>query len=408
MRLLAYKVKGTRFDFRESKFPYHPSPQGDELLSSWIVRTALRHLTEPATFVNLYFPEWRNVLWTRDIDISASEDFLEALAQRSGFDYETLHSLTLRTYEGYLTERIKVDTGNPFIRPLGNHSRIKVGYGLRFCPQCLKEDKVPYFRKKWRLSFSTACVAHKCFLLDRCPACGTPLTLSRSYKEYQFPNCRKCGVNVAKVESEPILNDSYGLTAIKALYDILDSGLFRFGDRNVYSFFFFKVLRQLVKAVCRGRLDRGLLDHEIMAGKAAFTFDRPRQNNLDSLPLKAQYLLFSGLMKIFENFPSDFITFCKNNRLAKTELTRDLKYVPFWYKEIIDPLSKEFNRINCEEVASVIEYLKKRDTTVTRQKVAKIMGVYLYSRERKDMEAVFKGAGILLFKKIESLTGIKV
>ncbi|MCL5422508.1 MAG: TniQ family protein [Nitrospirae bacterium] len=153
---LAYKVKGYRFDLSEGKFRYRLDPQEDELLSSWLIRTALFHLTEPSTFVNLYLPRWRNVLWARDVDVWADKDLLETLSLKSGIAYETLYNLTLRSYEGYLAETITPKTRNPFIQFLKNCSRMKVGYGLRFCPECLRSDETPYFRKKWRLSFSTA------------------------------------------------------------------------------------------------------------------------------------------------------------------------------------------------------------------------------------------------------------
>jgi hypothetical protein len=153
---LAYKVKGYRFDLGEGKFRYRLDPREDELLSSWLIRIALCHLAEPATFVNLYLPRWRNILWARDVDVWADNDLLETLSLKSGIAYEILHKLTLKFYEGYLSETINPKTRNPFIQNLVNCCRVKIGCGLRFCPDCLRADDIPYFRKKWRLSFSTA------------------------------------------------------------------------------------------------------------------------------------------------------------------------------------------------------------------------------------------------------------
>lgn len=156
MASFAYKIRSDKCVVGRAKFPYHPAPLSDELLSSWLTRTALRHLTDPATFVNLYLPRWKNVIWTRDLDMWADRELLEALSIKSRCAYDDLYDLTLRSYEGYLAETITPKTRNPFIQNLVNCCRIKIGNGLRFCPECLRTDAIPYFRKKWRLSFTTA------------------------------------------------------------------------------------------------------------------------------------------------------------------------------------------------------------------------------------------------------------
>lgn len=156
MATFAYKIRSDKCIVGNTKFPYHPTPRDDELLSSWLTRTALRHLTDPTTFINLFLPRWKNVLWARDVDIWADRELLETISIRTGIAYESLYNLTLKSYEGYLTETITPKTRNPFIQNLVNCCRIKIGNGLRFCPECLRTDEIRYFRKKWRLSFSTA------------------------------------------------------------------------------------------------------------------------------------------------------------------------------------------------------------------------------------------------------------
>ena len=62
-----------------------------------------------------------------------------------------------------------------------------------FCPECLDEDKIPYFRKIWRLKEYSICKKHNIELLSRCSQCLTPLTISKSFKEKDFTFCYKCG-----------------------------------------------------------------------------------------------------------------------------------------------------------------------------------------------------------------------
>jgi hypothetical protein len=405
VRLLAYNLEGKRFNFATKRFNYRLTPQNDELLSSWLTRIALAHLTDPATFVNLYLPEWKNILWTKDVDISANEKLLEVLESKCLLSNEILNNLTLKSYQGYLAEEITANTRIPFLQPLIIHSRIACGYGLRFCPLCLKEDKVKYFRKKWRLSFSTACIVHGCFLLDRCPECGIPITLRRSYYYRNFPVCHKCGSDFAKSKPEFVEANSYGLKAISELYKILESGIFSFGDRYTYSFLFFSVLRQFIKIAYYWGFDKGLLDHESMAQRIDACGIKQKHNFIDDIPLKAQYLLFSGLIKIFDNFPNNFITFCERNKLGKTELTKDLLAVPFFYTDIIDPFGMEHNPITCDEIQNVIEYLKRRHVSVCRESVSKTVGIFLRLDERRDIRDLFARNNIRIGAPTKKETG---
>lgn len=387
----AFKVKGNRFKCADIKFQYHPLPREDELLSSWLVRTSLNHQTDPTTFINLYLPEWRNILWTRDIDISADKKFLDTLVVKTGVVYETCHNLTLMSYEGYLAEEITTKTRNHFIQPLGNQSRIKVKHGLRFCPKCLQEDESPYFRKKWRLSFSTACIKHKCFLMDRCAGCGAAVNLHRCIRIHNLgiSHCYNCGADFREAEPEYIQEGSYGLWAIRRLYEILDTGLFTYKDGYTYSFLFFDVLQIFVRIVYYWGKTRGFLDHEEMSKVIDFREQRLRNNLIENIPLKEQYLLFSGLMRLFEGYPGRLLSFCGANRLRGSDMTRDMKYIPLWHKKIVDKFNMEEPRVSIEEVKSVILYLRERGNVVNKTAVGRLMGVYPDFKKREDIRRLF-------------------
>lgn len=380
---------------RDSRFLLHSSPLPDELLSSWLVRVAHEHNTDPAAFVNLYMPRWRDILWTRDVDQYADRELLQTLSFKSGFSYETLFCLTLKSYDSYLVEALTQKSRNFFIQPLGNHSRVKIKYGLRYCPLCLREDKAPYFRKKWRLSFSTACIEHKCFLYDRCPKCGTSVTVQREHYLKPFPNCSKCGFIFRNAVPEFFSPLSFGLEAIRWLYEILDSGVFVFKGRNgesryTYSFLFFNVLRQLLKIVRCKRLDKTFLDNEELTKGIDMTDTRKGPGFLEEVPLKEQYLLFSGAMKVFEDFPESLIAFCEANGLGKTELTKDMKYIPFWYCHIAELFDHENRYVGIEEVKSVIGYLRRRGKNVNLTEISKVLGVCLEYRKRRDIKVLLK------------------
>lgn len=377
-----------RNSLKSAHFRLAVTPQEDELLSSWLIRTAHAHRVDTATFINQHFPEWKNSLWRRDIDGSADDDLLNSLAFKSGLDYDALYNLTLKTYDGYLVEKI-TKARNIFIQPLGNYSHIKVKDGLRFCPKCLQEDKKPYFRKKWRLSFSTACIKHRCFLLDRCPNCGASLTLNRGFYDFNFPDCYKCGFSFAVAEPEYIPPASYGIKAIEKLYLILENGYYKIEDRYAYSFSLFKVIRLFAKIVYFWDRNKGFLDHEVMSQTIAFGAHKPTSHLLEDIPLKEQYLLFSGLMRLFENFSGTLLSFCAANQLIRTDLTTDMKNIPFWYQKVVEAFEVQWPQVSLEEVKSVIKYLRKKRMSINKAKVARIMGVCPDFKKRKDIMSLF-------------------
>lgn len=334
------------------------------------------------------------MLWSVDMDLQSAPDFLSTLATKSGAPLEALQAMTLEGYEGYLFEKAFTKTGGTqFILPLRMRGRQNTSHGLRFCPVCLREDEQPYFRRKWRLSFSTACVRHKCFLRDRCPACLAPLTVYRRPSVVDFPNCDKCGFPLKSAEVEPIARGSYGLKAIKRMYAILGCGFIMLGEVPVYSFLFFIIIHQLWKAAHFWDKTDGFLHHEVMKDRVDDLTWELKPTVLDQIRLKEQYLFFSGLMHLFEDYPHRLMDYCRRNRFGKTELTRDLRIVPYWYSKIVDRFDHTFWPLSCDEVSSVLEYMKSKDMDVQLDRVKSLIGRGIDFRKRTDIAKVFGAAG---------------
>ncbi len=348
-RIFAYKIRAIdKRSIANSMFRIRPLPLSGELLSSWLIRTAYLHHSDPATFLNLYFPEYDYHLWDNDLDLYENDSFFNRLSIKTGFKKETIYGMTLKPYEGWLSETIYPNNRNAFIMPIFRRKRNIRQHAQRICPICLKEDKQPYLRKKWRLFFSTACVKHKCFLIDKCPSCGEPFVIHKRLYDGDFPHCRKCGFSFKTAEPEFINENSYGLEAIGKIYDILEKGMFEYENNYYYSFFFFYILNRftnLIKGGYRKNLpiEKGILEND----------DLPVSNTpgipfVMELNIKQQYILFSALMQVFKNKKS-IIRFCADNRLTVKKLTKSLTYIPFWFSEIRDIMNKPAIHITSEK-----------------------------------------------------------
>lgn len=183
-------------------WPIRYKPLPDELLSCWLVRLAHGHGLKVQTFCNIVFGNQRQI-WNRDIDRLAPAWLMKELALRTGTPITTVSNTTLRSYERKLYRNFRSAGVLNWILILQMYHRKREGFGLQFCPTCLASDKIPYFRKIWRVALCTICPIHKTMLLDRCPNCTLALAVHRvdmRTKEFQEENiiciCHNCAFDL--------------------------------------------------------------------------------------------------------------------------------------------------------------------------------------------------------------------
>ena len=179
-------------ELKNENFVIVPIPFEDEILSSWIVRTAYAHKTHPHTFTNQYLNYRPHAFFLAQSDITLDENMIQTIEEKSYHKID-IHSLMLTTYSGYLQENIYENNPTIFF----TH--------LKYCPMCLREDNVPYFRKVWRTVFYNICHKHQCYLYEYCPACHTKLDISKMYdNQLAFTFCHRCGFELQKGRKLPI------------------------------------------------------------------------------------------------------------------------------------------------------------------------------------------------------------
>ncbi len=99
-------------------------------------------------------------------------------------------------------------------------------------------------------------------------------------------------------------------------------------------------------------------------------------------------------MNVLHRFPESLANFFEANGLKKTDILKDLKYVPYEYSAIADQFDYDEKPIVFDEVKSAIGYLKRRNKNVHKQQVDELMGVRLHLKgQRKDIRKLFKKKG---------------
>lgn len=320
-------------------WPVHLKPQQDELLSSWIVRLAHAHSYKTQTLCTILLGH-DNTVWNRDIDRLATQEIIDILSRISGTPVARIESTTLRAYEGTLFERHNTGGTARWIVPLGIFHRARRHPGLMFCPQCLREDATPYFRRRWRLAFSAICTKHEGYLLDACPKCESPIAPHRSdmHGRQLFPSvglnvhCWKCGFDLRKSMQEKVLDES--LMALQARMDsVLTDGYADWaGNPSMHSIIFFDGLRELVAGITARHTQERLKNSAKLGGVSLSSWPSAGLE-MASLPLRRE--LFHLLAMVLEDWPVNFIRLIHECNLRYADLKGDSEQRVMWYEDVI-------------------------------------------------------------------------
>jgi hypothetical protein len=173
--------------------PLHPQPQWLESWSSYLIRLAeangLKAINELAILAGLR-GRWKGV--------RAFPDFYFAVSS------ERLAGIT-----GCTPSILRATTFYPLVRhfacPLLRASRFLQGSlasSLRYCPGCLAEQPIPYYRLSWRFLALSGCHTHGCRLLNACKHCGTPIPCLPSVP--QLAHCSACRGDLRTCPTEPL------------------------------------------------------------------------------------------------------------------------------------------------------------------------------------------------------------
>lgn len=240
-------------------WPIHPQPLKDELLSSWLIRTAHANRFKVHDFYSLYFGRHKQI-WNRDVDLFTPSWLIESLTQYFRCDQDKIIALTLCSYEALIFQNYSFNSATiKGILNVGIYHRSRNNFGLQYCPLCLKEDLIPYYRKYWRLAYITTCDKHNIYLSDRCPHCSAPIMphrldmANKTYlpKDISLTLCASCKKDLTQsIDSfAPTQNE---LCLMKKITHAIDYGYVELGHtNNLHSLLFFEGLRVLIHGLAR-------------------------------------------------------------------------------------------------------------------------------------------------------------
>lgn len=321
------------------RLPVHVKPQPDELLSSWLTRLSLVHGTGLREFCNHLWPTLR--LWGKDIDGHTDSDVLAVLAQKTATALPHVVATTYNAYEGQLFARFKPNGVTPWLLFNAMQRACRRLPALQYCPQCLRTDVDPYFRRHWRLGFITLCSVHRLQLRDRCPACRAPVNFHcLSYEAQTLAVCHQCRFDL-RLANLPVIEDNPVPQRLVAFQTFLLQALATSGCQLpvhgvVPACDYFRVLHQLTRVLVTYRQAEHyrprLCSH---FGLPDFTphFLSPRRCAVEVLSVEDRLQLMQLLACWLEEWPDQFVTACIDNWVWDTELLGCMPSPPPWYEQ---------------------------------------------------------------------------
>jgi len=388
--------------------PLNPLP--DELLSSWLMRLAMAHGVKVQTFSSLTWPT--KAVWNRDIDKSADREFISVLAHKSGTSLWEAHATTLSAYEGYLFETLNRFGPTPWLLPVGIYHRVRQRFGQQFCPFCLREDREPYYRRRWRLAFMTSCERHSICLLDRCPDCRSPVNFHRnelSDSNVSFAtsitHCFNCSLDFSSstvsASTTPVTTPE--VTFIQHLLIGLAHGSISITNQlDVYSHHFFAGLRQLMRVLAlpnqRVANLRQDLDRRFDVRLNTITRQNTKTSpNLEGLDIDQRHQLLNGARILLVDWPELFVELSTKHRVWSSLWLKHLetdnsrwgrtqRTAPFWYwKTVYNRLNRRRYKPSELEISAATQYLHNTKGRCNKKMLADFFGAAIaYKRSSKQ------------------------
>ncbi|WP_335953781.1 TniQ family protein [Acinetobacter higginsii] len=158
--------------------------QQDEALSSWLIRAALDSGCDPLSLTGALWPKWR--IWSTDVDRGLSSEHLQILVNKTKIDETQFDSATFRNF--LIKYNLNNETLDAWYLALGTRNRKHRG-GWQYCPECLSNDDIAYFRLPWRFAWYIGCIKHNQRLHDQCPHCHNAIQPRRLEASDQVVTC---------------------------------------------------------------------------------------------------------------------------------------------------------------------------------------------------------------------------
>lgn len=327
------------------RFPAVPQIQKGEALASWVARLALANGWEPRELTRALAPSIPYLGWASLPDSA----LLTTLCECTGVSIEDLAQASLTRELEWFTFLWREDKNKgDWLWPIPHVEKSATSI-TGICPECLRADPLPYYRKAWRYAFLTHCPIHRAPLLYRCPECGfgwNPFRRTSTYLDHGgvhgLAGCDRCGFHILELPAFQLCTEppsvQWSLHLQRQLLGVLDGGWFELNDKTqVHGAMFFPGLRTLVRLLgLRHGLElRMWLEHE--SGLGPFSGDGGIGHFLrfEDLPSAFRTHLLAVIGWLLEEWPGRLLQALDTVGLSNTfVIEHRVRRLPCWLRTV--------------------------------------------------------------------------
>lgn len=106
--------------------------------------------------------------------------------------------------------------------------------------------------------------------------------------------------------------------------------------------------------------------------------------SLERLNVAQRCALLRAVCRLLQNWPDNFIEFCRANKLASHFLIGDKKRLPFWYWRVVhERLTKSARKLSDEEIISTVNYVSKEGAKTPASELNQFLSNHIMKRARR-------------------------
>lgn len=301
----------------------HLKLKDGEMLSSWIVRLASECEMTAEQFCKIALSIKKPNLSA--IDRSPDESLLKALSEGTGESIERIRESSMLPEDGYvLSPSGKGQTS--WIVPSVTYYSLqnkKFNVGMPYCPECLRADAKPYYRKVWRYAFHPICPIHHTPLSNTCPHCNEPYSHMQpvtnkvlALKGQPIIGCWSCSKDVTETGSAPLdegLLDQTLAIQNKILAGINQGSFDVSGFGYVHSKAYLDAMHYIIHTLTTGKHSANRMQY--VFEKAGFDVKTHRHtpiHDIENLQAKDRATLLCLAQWLMEEWPTRFVPYINN------------------------------------------------------------------------------------------------
>lgn len=189
----------------------------DESMTSYLERLIRANHYDPPGLLKTWLRSGGEV---RDFNTLRTLGVFQRLSSATGYSVHRLYQTTIHCLAPLLLppeaspDWLRVDSYPALALFPSRHPKpMRSATSTVYCPGCLQEGL--YHRLLWQCSAIAACPRHACWLLDRCPGCGTPVTTLAVVSA----RCPTCQQDLREAHSRPLLEQDLVYQTQRCLSD---------------------------------------------------------------------------------------------------------------------------------------------------------------------------------------------